>query len=225
MLERVLEPEIMDTERDALEYEAIDNTAVNQEFADQALSLLPLRGRVLDIGTGPGDIAVLMAKQAPGLYITAIDLAEHMLALARRNVERAGVGERVRIERLDAKATGYADASFDAIISNSLVHHIPEPLGFFKEVARLGGEHAGLFIKDLLRPPSRAELDAIVDQYAGGQSDYQRKLFSDSLNAALRLEEVEALCEEAGLSGLEIRQCSDRHWTALRSAHLVKGSS
>lgn len=223
MLSRVLEPEIMDTERDALEYQAIDNTAVNLEFAEQALRMCPADGHVLDVGTGPGDIAVLMAGRAPRLRITAIDLADHMLAIARRNVERAMLGDRITVGRVDAKATGYPDASFDAVVSNSLVHHIPEPLAFFREVVRVARPSAGLFIKDLLRPSSKEHLDALVDRHAAGQSDYQRQLFSDSLHAALRIEEVKALCDQAGLVGVEVLRCSDRHW-AVERRHSPKGA-
>lgn len=223
MLDRVLEPEVMDTARDALEYEAIDNTAVNREFAEQALGLCPSVGHVLDAGTGPGDIAIIMAGRAPGLRITAIDLADHMLAIARKKVERASLGGRITVSRIDAKATGYPDATFDAVVSNSLVHHIPEPLLFFREVARVARTSASIFIKDLLRPESKDDLDALVERHTRGQSDYQRRLFSDSLNAALRLDEVQALCDEAGLGGLLVRQCSDRHWAIERPVRSPKG--
>lgn len=223
MLDRVLEPEVMDTERDALEYQAIDNTVVNLEFAERALGLCPPEGHVLDVGAGPGDIAVIMARRAPQLRITAIDLADHMLVLAQRNVERAMLENRITVRRIDAKATGYPDATFDAVVSNSLVHHIPEPLSFFREVARVGRPSAGIFIKDLLRPRSRADLDALVEHHAVGQTDYQRRLFSDSLHAALRIDEVRALCDQAGLVGVEVRQCSDRHWAIERAAPSQKG--
>lgn len=223
MLDRVLEPEVMDTERDALEYQAIDNTAVNLEFAEQALALCPGEGHMLDIGTGPADIAILIARRAPRLRITAIDLADHMLVLAKQNVERAMLKNRITVSRIDAKSTGYPDGTFDAVVSNSLVHHIPEPLSFFREVARVARPTAGIFIKDLLRPSSRADLDALVERHAAGQSDYQKRLFSDSLNAALRMDEVRALCYQAGLSGVEVRRCSDRHWSVERAAHSQKG--
>jgi ubiquinone/menaquinone biosynthesis C-methylase UbiE len=216
MLPRVLEPEVMDTELDALEYLAIDNSAVNREFADRVLALCPPRGRLLDVGTGPGDIAVLVAQSAPALHITAIDLGEHMLKLARDAVRRAGVADRVEVARADAKATGFADASFDMVISNSLVHHIPDPPAFLREVARVLRPGGALFIKDLLRPSSRTELDALVARYASDCSDYQRRLFHDSLHAALTVSEVADFCRSAALERTHVRQCSDRHWSIER---------
>lgn len=218
MLERVLEPEVMDSELDALEYEAIDHGEVNREFVAYALSLCPARGELLDVGAGPGEIAVLLAEQAPGLHVTAIDLGEHMLALARRNVARAGLAHKLQIARRDAKATGYPDQHFDALVSNSLVHHLPEPGAFFREVARVLRPDGALLIRDLLRPSSLAQLEQLVARHAAGQSDYQRRLFSDSLHAALRLDEVKALCAQAGLEGVALRQSSNRHWSLERAA-------
>jgi predicted O-methyltransferase YrrM len=102
VLERILESEIMDTERDASEYATFDNSAVNEEFVARAIELAPASGTVLDIGTGPGDISILLAKRNPRFRILAIDLGTHMLELARRNVVEAGVAEQVRIASLDA---------------------------------------------------------------------------------------------------------------------------
>ncbi len=226
MLERVLEPEVMDSQEDADEYAAFDNTAVNEEFVARALELAPARGAVLDVGTGPGDIAVLLAQRAPSLRILAIDLGEHMLKMARANVLRAGLSQRVEVARIDAKSSGLPPASFDMILSNSLVHHIPEPGELFAELGRLARDGAALFIKDLHRPASEAELTALVERYAEGCSGYQRRIFADSLRAALTVDEVKAICAKVELSGVEVRRTSDRHWCVERRArHTATPSS
>jgi ubiquinone/menaquinone biosynthesis C-methylase UbiE len=220
MLERVLEPEVMDSAEDAAEYAGIDNAFVNDEFVNAALRLSPDMGRVLDIGAGPGDIAISIAKKAPGLTVTAIDLGEHMLALARQNVESSGLGHRVEIMQADAKETGFGTGSFDVIVSNSLVHHIPEPLEFFREVRRLARPGAALYVKDLHRPETTEELEALVATYARGCSPYQRRLFADSLHAALTTTEVLSICRRLGLLDVRVRRCSDRHWCLERPAQV-----
>jgi ubiquinone/menaquinone biosynthesis C-methylase UbiE len=212
MLSRVLEPEVMDSKEDADEYAAFDNTSVNEEFVARLLELAPNSGNALDVGTGPGDISILLAERAPGLAILAIDLGEHMLAMARSNVEKAGLAHRIDVQHADAKATGRPDASFDLIFSNSLAHHIPEPGSFLREVKRLARPRAGLFIKDLHRPKDEAELQRLVEVHARGCTAYQRRIFADSLRAALTVEEVRAMCSEIGLSGVEVLRTSDRHW-------------
>lgn len=212
MLERVLEQEVMDSKMDAEEYASFDNQAVNEEFVARALELAPKKGSVLDIGTGPADIAVLFARRAPGLRFLAIDLGEHMLAMARSNVLRSGLADRIKVERADAKSTRQPAESFDMIISNSLVHHIPEPLLLFQEVKRVARPGAAIFIKDLHRPETDAELTNLVDLYAKGCTPYQRQSFWDSLHAGLIVSEVEALCRQAELLGVTVRRTSDRHW-------------
>jgi ubiquinone/menaquinone biosynthesis C-methylase UbiE len=223
MLERILEQEVMDTEQDAREYAAFDNGAVNEEFVSRALELAPTCGDVLDIGTGPGDISILLAKQHPRLQILAVDLGTHMLELARTNVELAGLAERIEVACLDAKATGLPPGSFDMIVCNSLVHHIPEPETLLCEVQRLARAGAGLFIKDLHRPESRAELERLVDTHARGCTDYQRQTFLDSLHAGLTVPEVEAICTRLAFTGVQVRRCSDRHWCLERRATLDAG--
>jgi ubiquinone/menaquinone biosynthesis C-methylase UbiE len=218
MLERILEEEIMDTERDAREYAAFDNRAVNEEFVARALELAPASGTVLDIGTGPGDISILLAQRNKRLRILAIDLGKHMLDLARTNVLAAGLRDQIEVAELDAKATGLRAGSFDLVVCNSLVHHIPDPEALFREVQRLARAGAGLFIKDLHRPASRAELEQLVETYAEGCNDYQRQTFFDSLHAGLTVSEIKSICERLALSGVEVGRCSDRHWSLERRA-------
>ena len=217
MLERILEKEVLDTEQDAAEYEALPNAAVNLDFALNALSHGPGAHHALDLGTGPAHIAILLAQRSPGLHVTAVDLAEQMLVLARRNVAREKLEKQVLLLARDVKATGFPAASFDLIISNSVVHHIPEPLDFFAEVRRVSRPNAVLFVRDLLRPSSESELDDLVERYAGDCTPYQRRLYADSLHAALTVEEVRAFCAQAGLEAA-VTQTSDRHWTLARTS-------
>src|SRR5688572_1157417 len=112
-----------------------------------------------------------------------------MLATARTNVIRAGLMQRIEIVRADAKATGLAAASFDMVISNSLVHHIPKPELFFTEMKRVARPGAAFFIKDLHRPATKSEHQHLVNTYALGCTSYQRQSFSDSLRAALTVAE------------------------------------
>jgi ubiquinone/menaquinone biosynthesis C-methylase UbiE len=217
MLLRILEPEIMDTSEDADEYEAMDHRVVNEAFAEAVIALVPAVGSLLDIGTGPGHIPLLLAERIPGLRVVAIDLGTHMLERARNRVAERGLTEHVEILARDAKETGFPEHSFDAVVSNSLIHHIPEPLTVLREIARIAKPGAALFLKDLRRPTTTAELDALVALHASDCTPYQRRLFRDSLQAALRVEEVEELCREAGLVGVSTEPSSDRHWEIRRA--------
>jgi len=136
-----------------------------------------------------------------------------MLALARRNVERAGLGERIAIAKAAGKHLPYPDGHFGAVISNSIIHHIPEPFACFAEMHRVCALSGLLFIRDLSRPDDEETLRRLVDTHAAGANDHQRQMFGDSLHAALTLAEVRELVGQLGYPPEMVQQTSDRHWT------------
>jgi ubiquinone/menaquinone biosynthesis C-methylase UbiE len=215
MIPRVLEPEAMDTAEDAAEYDAMDHSAVNARFvADFLASHGPCRGgTILDVGTGTARIPLELCRVDPKAMVRAVDLAEHMLALGRKNVQEAGLADRIRLEQMDAKGFSYPDRTFEAVISNSIVHHIPEPAAALAEMARLVAPGGTLFCRDLARPERDEHLEQLVRMYAGGESASARALFAASLHAALTLDEVRAIVSSIGLSADDVSLTSDRHWT------------
>lgn len=76
------------------------------------------RPRLLDIGTGSGNLAVALAYNLPRAAVTAIDLSPAALDLARRNAEKHGVGERIRFLQGDLLEPLSAGETFDFIVSN-----------------------------------------------------------------------------------------------------------
>lgn len=213
MLARVLEPEVMDSDEEARDYDAMDHAGVNRVFVDDFLALWDGRSPLLDVGTGTAQIPIELCRRAPGAEITAIDLAEHMLAVGRDNVRRAGLEGHVRLECRDAKDLPYPAGSFTAVLSNSIAHHIPDPGRVLSEMARVTASGGLLFVRDLVRPDDEAALARLVDIYAAGANDSQRKMFADSLRAALTVDEVRALVTHLGFSAATVHQTSDRHWT------------
>jgi len=215
-LERILEPEVMDTWEDAVEYDSMDFTDVNTAFAERALELCPPEGILLDAGTGTARIPVLMVQRRPTIRIWAVDLSENMLKIGEKNVKEAGVDHRIRLRKVDAKVLPYPDDYFDMVISNSIVHHLPDPLPFLREVNRVTKPNGGIFLRDLIRPRDLRSLEDLTDKYAGDCSEYQKKLYRDSLHASLTLDEVDELVKKAALKGVVVVQSSDRHWSAER---------
>lgn len=85
-------------------------------LVELVLERLPTGGRVLDLGTGSGAIALAVAKERPDASVTAIDFSESALVVAQRNAERHGL-QRVRFAASDwYSAVG--DERFDIIVSN-----------------------------------------------------------------------------------------------------------
>lgn len=213
MLPRVLEPEVMDTPDDARDYDAMDHSAVNSVFAADFLARWDGAGMVLDLGTGTAQIPIELCRRHPSIFVVAVDLADEMLALARRNVERAGFAERIRLEHLDAKWLPYHPGAFGAVISNSIIHHIPDPASTFAGMHAVCAAGGLLFVRDLIRPPDKATLRRLVATYAAGCNPHQTQLFADSLRAALTVDEVRELVGRLGYARETVQATSDRHWT------------
>ncbi len=225
MLERRLEPEVMDTTEDAHDYDAMDHTTVNRIFVDDFLSFagasdwltrfahqtqLP---QILDVGTGTALIPIELCGRQVACRITAIDLAAEMLKRADLNIAAAGWQTQIQTELIDAKQMPFARDAFDAVISNSIVHHIPNSSAVLTEMIRVLRDRGLLFVRDLLRPSSLTELDHLVTTYAGKENAHSQQLFRDSLHAALSLDEVRQLADSSGIAASAITQTSDRHWT------------
>src|SRR5262249_47690274 len=185
MLPRVLEPEVMDSPEEARDYDAMDHSAVNRVFVADFLRVWQNELPILDVGTGTAQIPIELCRREPRARVIAIDLAEHMLAVGRENVRRAGLEDRLELRQVDAKGLPFADGAFGALISNSIVHHIPEPGAVLAEMVRVVAPDGILFVRDLLRPDEDATVRHLVETHAAGANAHQRKMFEDSLRAAL----------------------------------------
>jgi ubiquinone/menaquinone biosynthesis C-methylase UbiE len=217
---RILEPELMDTEEDAEEYHAMDFSEPDTRFATDALGLIANveRPEIVDFGTGTAKIPVLMCERRKDLRVLGLDPAREMLRVATRHVAERGLVGSITLARTDGRATKLAAGRFDAILSNSTVHHIHAPLSLFREMKRVLRPGGAVLVRDLLRPSSMEEAWAIVKRVAAGDTMKQQQLFFDSLCAALTLDEVRAHLADVGWSDLAVRQVSDRHWSIERAA-------
>lgn len=212
-LKRVLEPEVMDTAEEARDYDAMDHSEVNRRFVDDLLAAGGEPGDALDLGTGTAQIPIELCQRNDAWRIIAVDLAIHMLELARYNIEANGCTDQVRLDHFDAKQLPFDDGMFQVVMSNSIVHHIPEPMTVLSEAVRVVEPQGLLFFRDLMRPDDDATLQTLVETYAGNDNDHQRKMFADSLRAALTLAEIQNLVEQLGFDAGTVQASSDRHWT------------
>jgi ubiquinone/menaquinone biosynthesis C-methylase UbiE len=213
MLSRTLEPEVMDTVEEARDYDAMDHAGVNRVFVSDFVAHWDGETPLLDAGTGTAQIPIELCRQAPTARVIAIDMAKEMLHVAEINVARAHLEGQITLQQCDAKHMPFPDSMFASIISNSIVHHIPEPSAVLAEMIRVTKPGGMLFVRDLMRPANEATMNQLVDTYAGDATAHQRQMFADSLKAALTLEEIRRLVQKLGHAPESVQQTSDRHWT------------
>jgi len=215
MLPRVLESEAMDSPEEARGYDAMDHREVNDRFVADFLSARcgKADGLILDVGTGTARIPIALCRQDASANVLGIDVAEAMLEIGRANVAEAGLEGRIRLERHDARRIAAPDGSFAAVVSNTIIHHIPDPGPVFAEMVRLVAPGGTLFVRDLARPETRERLEELVELHAGREATAARALFADSLHAAFTLDEVRAFLRDLQIPASAAGMTSDRHWT------------
>lgn len=210
-MERVLERELMDDELQSIAYARADFSSSNQLFVDGLIHDFPQRLRsAVDIGCGPGDVLIRLARALPDLQVVAIDGSAPMIALARGAVLAAGLGDRIALVQGYVPGVALQAHSFDAVLSKDLLHHLPDPSWLWKEIARLARPGAVVYVMDLVRPATREEAGRIVDRVAAREDPILREDFFNSLCAAFTVDELREQVAGARLD-LQVRQVSDRH--------------
>lgn len=111
-----------------------------QPILDYLFSQLgPVRpANILEIGPGPGWLAIALAKAHPAAHVTGIDISKAFVALANENSRREGVADRAMFMVGDAaQMSDFADRSFDVVISNQSLHYWEKPESVLDQIARV----------------------------------------------------------------------------------------
>ena len=213
-MKRIAEPaELMDQWAQAKAYAEADFSESNTLFLERFSTLHPdeFSGLALDLGCGPGDIALRFARRYPLAKVYAVDGSTSMLTLAREAAQQQGLPQQVSFSCQYLPSEQLPDKGFDAVLSNSLLHHMRDPADLWRTVMRSARPGSPLLVMDLLRPEQPSGVDALVEQYASDAPEVLRADFRHSLFAAYTLDEVRQQLEQAGLQQLQAEQISDRH--------------
>ena len=213
-MQRIPEPELMDESEQALAYANADFAEPNRRFVEAFAAEFPelRRGAVLDLGCGPGDIVIRLAQHFPELEVHGLDGARAMLAHGERRLQQLPeLRDRVQFVAGVLPGARLPRPRYDAITSNSLLHHLHEPQGLWQSIATAGAPGAAVMVMDLFRPDSQDAAWAIVERYSGGEPEVLKRDFFYSLCAAFEPDEVRAQLAACGLAGLAVRTVSDRH--------------
>lgn len=92
---------------------------------------------VLDVATGTGDLAILLARRIPDARITGVDLSSGMIAIGRNKILKAGLDDRITLSEADCLALPFADNSFDCITVAYGVRNFADILAGYREMHRV----------------------------------------------------------------------------------------
>jgi SAM-dependent methyltransferase len=190
--------------------DAIDNTLV-----EHVLSLgsrngprggsdaAPLSGWLLDVGTGPGGIPLKILRRCPHLQAVGVDRSLNMVRAAREAAAEQGVADRAFFLVADARQLCFADGRFDFVLSNSVLHHLHDPVGVLNEMARLAKPSGVVLLRDLRRP-SRFAFPLHVRWFGRYYSGLMKQLYIDSVKAAYTAEELRGLLRRSALANAQM---------------------
>jgi len=214
MIKRVPEPEeLMDEAEQALAYAEADFSASNELFMDLFTNQCPkaFSGTAIDLGCGPADIPIRFAQAYPGCKLDALDGAQAMLDLAATAIEDKQLNGQITLHCKYLPALDLANKHYNAVLSNSLLHHLNDPADLWRTIVHCARPGASILVMDVLRPQDETSVNELVSIYAEDAPEVLRTDFRNSLFAAYTLEEVMQQLENAGLGHLEVSQVSDRH--------------
>lgn len=149
---------------DVLKEQGYDVGAVRARVVEAAR---PIAGRVLDVGTGPGRFAILLAKEQAG--VATLEFEAEGVDMARRNAVDAGVADRIRFLRGDAARLPFADHTFDLAASANLIHHLEKPAESVREMLRVCKPGGRVVVADV--NPAGLEMLNEVHAEFGGRHD------------------------------------------------------
>ena len=214
-MQRIPEPELMDDAAQAEAYAEADFSGSDLALLERLGELFPegLGSDLVDLGCGPGNICLRLAERYPQASVLGIDGAQAMLAIAAARLEQQpDLQARLRLHCGCLPEASLPERAFSAVVSNSLLHHLHDPQALWASVLQLAAPGCRVYIKDLRRPGSVAQAEALRERHmAGAPAVLQRDYFA-SLLAAFSPEEVEQQLAAAGLAEvLHVQPLEDRY--------------
>jgi demethylmenaquinone methyltransferase/2-methoxy-6-polyprenyl-1,4-benzoquinol methylase len=174
---------------------------------------LPSDARVLDLATGTGDLAMMIARLHPDASVVGSDPSTRMLEVGIEKVARGGLGDRVELQVGDAQALPYENDSFDGCCIAFGIRNVPNRRAALAEMARVtkpGGRVAVLELGEpsvgWLSPVARFHVRKVIPRLGGmlsGSREY--KYLQESIAAFPAAEEFAGQMEASGLNVLEVK--------------------
>ncbi|MFA5115388.1 MAG: class I SAM-dependent methyltransferase [Candidatus Omnitrophota bacterium] len=145
----ILDKEILENHKSYLERRALYKSFgydIDKERGFILKQAMPLRGRILEAGTGKGHFALTLAKA--GYSFVTFDISPDEQRFAKLNIAHAGLKKQVDFRIENAERTGFASGSFDAIFLVNVLHHLHNPYLVIDELIRILSPKGKLILAD-----------------------------------------------------------------------------
>ena len=213
-MKRTPEPELMNDLEQAQAYAAADFEQAHENYVtlvQEHLGTFDAGCVALDLGCGPGDILLRLARRFKTLAVDGVDGADLMVKMANEALQKEKFDDRVRAHCALLPNDKPPRLQYDVVLSNSLLHHLHDPSVMWQSINAFAKKDARVFVMDLMRPDNEAQVDAFVEKYASGEPEVLQRDYRASLHAAFTPTEVRQQLASASLSDVEVKAVSDRH--------------
>ena len=215
-MNRIPEPELMNDEAQAQAYAATDFSEAHDTFVSEFALRFPdfSTGHILDLGSGTADVIIRFARRFTDTMITGVDGSHAMLDIGEKAVESSGLTNRIKLLNTLLPDRNISAMQFDVVMSNSILHHLNNPMVLWYTAVSCTIPGSLVFIMDLMRSSTAEEARRLVKVHAPDAPEILQRDFFNSLLAAYSLDEVNSQLKSAGLEYLTTEVISDRHFIA-----------
>lgn len=123
------------------------------------------KGRLLDVGTGPGWLLLKLNQTSSKIQLSGIDISSAMVDEARKNISSAGLAEKIEVKEGNASIIPFADNIFDVVVSTGSLHHWKKPVEGLNEVHRVIKSGGYALMYDLISDTPKPIMDEIKQRF------------------------------------------------------------
>ena len=177
-----------------------------RHFVISRAAMLKDQGEAVDLGCGAGQLVMGIARKAPGLHVTGIDLSETLLADARRAAQQEGLEDRVDFRLGNVEEIPFPDQALDLVISTASLHHWTRPVKVLNEIDRVLKPGGVYYVLDLRRDMTLPFYLLIwfATQFIVPAALHQVNEPMSSRNASYIVQELADLVQQSRLGGAQI---------------------
>jgi len=172
--------------------------------------------RVLDVATGTGDLAIMIARRHDGVDVKGIDPSANMIGVGNEKIADIGLNERVVLEIGDGQALPFEDDTFDGAVVAFGIRNFPDRLKGLEEMTRVTKPGRKVVILELSEPEkgvmslfAKAYIHHVVPvmgSVLSGKDEY--RYLQESIEAFPAPETFVALMEQSGLEDASAKPLS-----------------
>lgn len=182
---------------------------IDQSWRKKTVRALELQpgAKVLDLATGTGDLAIMIARLHPHVSLVGVDPSQKMLEVGQKKLDTEQLGDRIELQVGDAQALQFPDRTFDGVCIAFGIRNVPDRVQGLREMARVtkaGGRIAILELSEprggLLGPLARFHVHSVVPAVGAllsGAKEYH--YLQKSIAAFPTARRFEGMMREAGL--------------------------